>query len=126
MKKILSLVFVLAFLFAGCSENEGYNIEVIIPAGTEDGFVWAEEEICPVKSSITVSAGAGISSAEVILKSVSDENTTYVPKTIKQQKPADFSAEKDTWYKIGIFADNSSDKDITVSINVKNADIRIE
>ncbi|MBQ6802852.1 MAG: hypothetical protein IJP05_07260 [Oscillospiraceae bacterium] len=126
MKKILFLIFVLAFLFAGCSENEGYNIEVIIPAGTEEGFVWAEEEICPVKSSITVSAGAGISSAEIILKSVSDENTTYGPKTIKQQEPANFSAEKNMRYKIGIFADNPFDKDITVSVNVKNVDINIE
>ena len=130
MKKLMVLIFALVCIMslAGCSvKGKSYSIEIIIPAGSTEAFVYSDEEISPQKNYLEISAGAGIDSTQVILKSVEvREKTAYEPVIVEQRKPVKMDVEKGAWLKIGIGIMNPSDNDITASIIVENVEIRIE
>ena len=129
MKKLIALILLLvcALGLVSCSRGEKYTIEITIPAGSTEAFVYSDEEISPRKDYIPVSAGAGIPSTQVVLMLAEGygENTSE-PVIVKQRKPVRINAEKGKWYKIGVGILNSSDRDITASVEVENVDIRIE
>ena len=81
MKKIitLSLALICALGMVGCGKKEKHEIEILIPAGSTEAFVYSDEEIRPVGNKITIWSGAGLGDTEVIIKAV-DENveTGYV------------------------------------------------
>ena len=122
----LALVCVLGLVGCG-NKGESYTIEIIIPAGSTETFVYSDEEISPKGNTLNISAGAGISTTEVILKTVKvKEKTAYEPATLTQKEPVKMNVEKGGWFKIGVGIQNSSDKNITVEVKVEDADIRIE
>lgn len=130
MKKKIALLLVLVLIMGlvGC-DNKGnsYTIEIIIPAGSTEAFVYSDEEISPKKDTLIISAGAGISTTEVILKTVQvKEKTAYEPATLKQNEPVKMKVEKGAWFKIGVAIQNPADKNIAVEVEVENVDIRIE
>lgn len=130
MKKLMVLIFALVCIMslAGCSvKGKSYTIEIIIPAGSTEAFVYSDEEISPQKNYLKISAGAGIDSTQVVLKPVEvREKTAYEPVIVEQREPVKMDVEKGAWFKIGIGIMNPSDKDITASIIVENVEIRIE
>ena len=129
VKKLIALLLALACVsgLAGCgSSREKHTIEIIIPAGSTDPFVYSDEEISPKKNTLTISAGAGISTTEVILKTVEvKEKTAYEPETLKQKGSVKMDVEKGAWFKIGVAIQNPADVPISVAVIVEDADIRI-
>ena len=76
---------------------------------------------------MTITAGAGISETEVILKTVSvNEKTAYDPAVLTQTKPVKMNVEKGGRFKIGAGIQNPSDKNITVAVKVENVKIKAE
>lgn len=130
MKKliVLMLTVLCAAALVGCGNGEdSYTIEIIIPAGSTDAFVYADEEISPQKDTLKISAGAGIASAEVLLKTVEvKEENAYEPVLLKQGEPVKIDVERNAWFKLGVGMQNPSDKDITVAVKVENVEVRIE
>ncbi|MBQ4050185.1 MAG: hypothetical protein IJD13_01010 [Oscillospiraceae bacterium] len=129
MKKLIAVILFLVCTFGlvSCSSGEKHTVEIVIPAGSTRAFVYSDEEISPRKDYIIVSAGAGIASTQVVLAPAgTDGQNTYEPVTVKQREAARISAEKGAWFKIGVGILNPSDRDITVSVEVENVDIRIE
>ena len=49
MKKyILTIVSMLCILsLVGCGKKEKFEIEILVPAGSTEAFVYSDEEICP-------------------------------------------------------------------------------
>lgn len=128
MKKLIALVFALICVLSLVSCGSGvdkHTIEIIIPAGSTEAFVYSDEEISPHKNTIIISAGAGIVAAEVVLKPIEvHEENAYEPMTLKQKEPIKMDVEKGAWFKVGIAIDNPADTPIAASIIVKNVDIR--
>ena len=123
---ILALVCVLGLVGCGAGE-EKHTIEIIIPAGSTEAFVFADEEISPQKNTLKIRAGEGIDSTQVILKPIEVcEENFYEPVIVKQGTPIKIDVEKGAWFKNGVGIMNPSDKDITTSIIVENVEIRIE
>ena len=130
MKKLIALVLALVCVLGlvGCGgSGEKHTIEIIIPAGSTEAFVFADEEISPQKNTLKIRVGAGIDSTQVVLQpvEVSEENA-YEPVIIEQGKPIKMDVEKGAWFRIGVGIMNPSDKDITTSISVEDVEIRIE
>jgi len=130
MRKYIAFVFILLYVVSlvGCGhKGQAYTIEIVIPAGSTEAFVYSEEEISPKRDTLEISAGAGISTTEVILKTVEvKEKTAYEPTALSQKEPVKMHVEKGGWFKIGVGIQNPSDKNMTVELRVENVDIRIE
>ena len=78
MKKIAALFLALMCVIglAGCS-GERYTVELTVPAGSAEPFVFSEEEISPRKNTLKISAGAGVSSVEVLLSALGEGESKY-------------------------------------------------
>ena len=130
MKKLSAFVFLLVCMLSltSCGDRaESHTVEIIIPAGSTDAFIYSKEEISPLKDTLTITAGAGISETEVILKTVTvKEKTAYEPAVLTQTKPVKMNVEKGGWFKIGVAIQNPSDKNITVAVKVENVKIKAE
>ena len=130
MKRLIALVLSLVCVMSLAACDGGgktYTIEIIIPAGSTEAFVYSDQEISPYKNTLKISAGAGIDSTQVILKPVEvQEENAYEAATVKQRNPIKVDVERGAWYKIGVGIMNPSDKDITTSIKVEDVEIRIE
>ena len=121
----LLLALVCALSLGGCgNKGNSYTIEIVIPAGSTEAFVYSDEDISPQRNTLTISAGAGISAMEVILKTVAvKEENAYEPATLTQKEPVKMDVEKGGWFKIGVGMQNPSDRNITVAVKVENVDI---
>jgi len=66
------------FLIA-CSKSDKYEIEITVPAGSKESFVYSKEEIMAIGNEITIWSGAGLGDTQVILKPVDETvETGYV------------------------------------------------
>lgn len=124
---LLLLILTLVLTLSACGRHrEPYTIEIIIPPGSTDDYVYADAEISPLKNKLKISAGAGISSAEILLKPITGlEETSYEPVILRQGDPVKLNVENGVWFQIGVGIQNPSDRAITVSIQVEDAEIRI-
>ena len=124
---LLLLILTLVLTLSACGRHrEPYTIEIIIPPGSTDDYVYADTEISPLKNKLKISAGAGISTAEILLKPITGlEETSYEPVILRQGDPVKLNVEKGVWFQIGVGIQNPSDRAITVSIQVEDAEIRI-
>lgn len=129
MKKVLVVLMVLAcgLCLAGCGGEDSHSIEIIIPAGSTEAFVYSQEEISPRKNTFTVKAGAGYADTEVLLKTVEvREKTAYEPVRLTHAAPVTLRAEKGGWFKIGVAIQNPAEVPIAVSVIVEGVNIRIK
>lgn len=126
-KYIAILLTILSILsLAGCSKKDKYEIEILVPAGSQEAFVYSEEEIMATGNQITIWSGAGLSDTEVILKPV-DENVEsgYVAEYLTHGMPVKLDAVKDKWFKVGVAVQNDSDRGpIAVSVEVEGVEVR--
>ena len=133
MKKYIVMILSILCLLSlvGCGKKEKYEIEILIPAGSTEAFVYSDEEICPTGNEIKIWAGAGLSDTEVVLKPVEikQENAyeaTYVPMYLTQGMPVEMNVEKGGWFKIGVSVQNDSDRGpIAVAVEVEGVEVRI-
>lgn len=127
VKKYISIILSILCIISlvGCGKNNTYEIEIIIPAGSTEAFVYSDEEVSTTGNKITISAGAGIVDTEIILKDVDETaETGYVAQYLTQGMPVEYDAEKGSWYKIGFGIQNDSDVDMTVSVKVEGVEVR--
>lgn len=129
MKKYISIMLSILCILSlvGCSNKEKHEIEILVPAGSTEAFVYSDEEICPTGNKITISAGAGLGDTEVVLKPVEvKQENAYEPTYLTHGMPVKMDVEKGGWFKIGVSVQNDSDRGpIAVSVEVEGVEVRI-
>ena len=123
---VISCVIV-AVCFLTNPRQDSFDIRIVVPAGSQQTVVYADEEISPLGNAITVTAGDGLEDTQVYLKPVEVKTETAFdePAYLTPGKPVKMAAEKGAWFKIGVSVQNETDEDIVVYINVKNVEVRI-
>lgn len=129
MKKLIALVLglVCVLALAGCGKNDTYKIKITVPAGSTEAFVYSDEEISAIGKKITISSGEGLGDTEVVLKPIEvKEENAYEPTYLTPGMPVEMNVEKGAWFKVGVSMQNPTDEDITVYVEVKGVEVRIE
>ena len=129
MKKCFVLILMNIFILTltACSKSDKYEIEITVPAGSQEAFVYSEEEIMATGNEITIWSGAGLGDTEVILKPA-DENVEagYVAEYLTHGMPVKLDAVKGEWFQVGVAVRNDSDRGpIVVSVEVEGVEVRI-
>ena len=129
MKKYISIILSILCVLSlvGCGKKEKYEIEILVPAGSTEAFVYSDEVIRPTGNKITISAGAGLADTEVVLKPVGvKQENAYEPTYLTHGMPVKMDVEKGGWFKIGVSVQNDSDRGpIAVSVEVGGVEVRI-
>lgn len=113
-----------AVCFLTNPRGKSFHLEIVIPAGSQEGYAFADEEICPTRDHIVVTSGDGLGDTEVFLETV-EGSRTYAPTYLTPGFPADIEAEKGAWLKIGVNVQNPAEQDMVVYIDVRNVEVRI-
>ena len=107
-------------------KQDRYTLRIVVPAGSQEEFVYTEEEVSTVRNSIKIWSGDGLGDTEVLLFPVNKTaETGYTATYLTHGMPVEFDAEKDTWFKIGVNMQNPTNEDIIVYVEVENVEVRI-
>ena len=107
-------------------KQDRYTLRIVVPAGSQEECVYTEEEVSTVRNSIKIWSGDGLGDTEVLLFPVNKTaETGYTATYLTHGMPVEFDAEKDTWFKIGVNMQNSTNEDIIVYVEVENVEVRI-
>ena len=129
MTKMIAIVltWVCVLALAGCGKNDTYKIKITVPTGAVEEFVYSDEIISLIGNTIIISSGEGLGDTEVVLKPIEvKEENAYEPTYLTPGMPVEMDVEKDAWFKIGVSMQNPTDTDITVYVEVKGVEVRIE
>ena len=113
MKKYVVLILMILFVLplTACGKDDKHVIEIMVPAGSTEAFVYSEEEIMATGNQITIWAGAGLGDTEVFLKPVDETvETGYVAEYLIHGMPVKLDAVKGEWFKIGVAVQNDSER----------------
>ncbi len=118
---------VVAVCFLTNPRKDHFTLRIVVPAGSQEAVVYADEEISPLGNHITVSSGDGLGDTEVSLKTVQVKTETAYdePAYLTPGMPVRMTAEKGGWFKIGVNIQNDTDEDKIVYLNVENVEVRI-
>ena len=117
---------IVAVCFLTNPKQDRYTLRIVVPAGSQEEFVYTDEEVSTVRNSIKIWSGDGLGDTEVLLFPVNKTaETGYTATYITHGMPVEFDAEKDTWFKIGVNMQNSTNEDIIVYVEVENVEVRI-
>ncbi len=124
---VIAVCAVAAVCFLYKSSQDSFDIQITVPAGSREYFVYSDVEISPTRNQIIVSSGDGLSDTTVILKpiEVHQENAYDEPSYLTPGMPVKMNAEKGGWFQIGVSVQNPTNQDIVVSVRVKNIEVRI-
>jgi beta-lactamase regulating signal transducer with metallopeptidase domain len=115
-----------AVCFLTNPKQDSYTLRIVVPAGSQEKFVYTDEEVSTIRNSIKIWSGDGLGDTEVILSPVNKTTETrYTATYLTHGIPVEFDAEKDTWFKIGVNMQNSTNEDIIVYVEVENVEVRI-
>ena len=115
-----------AVCFLTNPKQDSYTLRIVVPAGSQEEFVYTDEEVSTVRNSIKIWSGDGLGDTEVLLFPVNKTaETGYIATYLTHGMPVEFDAEKDTWFKIGVNMQNSTNEDIIVYVEVENVEVRI-
>ena len=115
-----------AVCFLTNPKQDSYTLRIVVPAGSQEKFVYTDEEVSTIRNSIKIWSGYGLGDTEVILSPVNKTTETrYTATYLTHGMPVEFDAEKDTWFKIGVNMQNSTNEDIIVYVEVENVEVRI-
>ena len=115
-----------AVCFLTNPKQDSYTLRIVVPAGSQEKFVYTDEEVSTIRNSIKIWSGEGLGDTEVILSPVNKTTETrYTATYLTHGMPVEFDAEKDTWFKIGVNMQNSTNEDIIVYVEVENVEVRI-
>ena len=107
-------------------KQDRYTLRIVVPAGSQEEFVYTEEEVSTVRNSIKIWSGDGLGDAEVLLFPVNKTaETGYTATYLTHGMSVEFDAENDTWFKIGVNMQNPTNEDIIVYVEVENVEVRI-
>ena len=116
----------IAVCFLTNPKQDRYTLRIVVPAGSQEEFVYADEEVSTVRNSIKIWSGDGLGDTEVLLFPVNKTaETGYTATYLTHGMPVEFDAEKDTWFKIGVNMQNPTNEDIIVYVEVENVEVRI-
>ena len=117
---------IVAVCFLTNPKQDSYTLRIVVPAGSQEEFVYTDEEVSTVRNSIKIWSGDGLGDTEVLLFPVNKTTETgYTATYLTHGMPVEFDAEKDTWFKIGVNMQNSTNEDIIVYVEVENVEVRI-
>ncbi len=126
---ILAAIFacaVVAVCFLTNPREDTYKVGITIPAGSEGGIYYSDEEISPYGNRITLWADEGLSDTEVVLMPSGAENEqTAASEYMTPGMPVRMEAEKDVWYRIGVNVSNPAKEDKKVYVRAEGVQIRI-
>ena len=115
-----------AVCFLTNPKQDSYTLRIVVPAGSQEKFVYTDEEVSTIRNSIKIWSGDGLGDTEVILSPVNKTTETrYTATYLTHGMPVEFDAEKDTWFTIGVNMQNSTNEDIIVYVEVENVEVRI-
>ena len=115
-----------AVCFLTNPKQDSYTLRIVVPAGSQEEFVYSDEEVSTIKNSIKIWSGDGLGDTEVLLSPVNKTaETGYTATYLTHGMPLEFDAEKDTWFKVGVNMQNPTDEDIFVYVEVENVEVRI-
>ena len=115
-----------AVCFLTNPKQDSYTLRIVVPAGSQEKFVYTDEEVSTIRNSIKIWSGDGLGDTEVLLSPVNKTTETrYTATYLTHGMPVEFDAEKDTWCKIGVNMQNSTNEDIIVYVEVENVEVRI-
>ena len=115
-----------AVCFLTNPKQDSYTLRIVVPAGSQEKFVYTDEEVRTIRNSIKIWSGDGLGDTEVLLSPVNKTTETrYTATYLTHGMPVEFDAEKDTWFKIGVNMQNSTNEDIIVYVEVENVEVRI-
>ena len=107
-------------------KQDRYTLRIVVPAGSQEEFVYTDEEVSTVRNSIKIWSGDGLGDTEVLLFPVNKTaETGYTATYLTHGMPVEFDAENDTWFKIGVNMQNPTNEDIIVYVEVENVEVRI-
>ena len=117
---------IVAVCFLTNPKQDSYTLRIVVPAGSQEKFVYTDEEVSTVRNSIKIWSGDGLGDTEVLLSPVNKTTETgYTATYLTRGMPVEFDAEKDTWFKVGVNMQNPTDEDIFVYVEVENVAVRI-
>ena len=117
---------IVAVCFLTNPKQDSYTLRIVVPAGSQEKFVYTDEEVSTIKNTIKIWSGDGLGDTEVLLSPVNKTTETgYTATYLTSGMPVEFDAEKDTWFKIGVNMQNSTNEDIIVYVEVENVAVRI-
>ena len=117
---------IVAVCFLTNPKQDSYTLRIVVPAGSQEKFVYTDEEVSTIKNTIKIWSGDGLGDTEVLLSPVNKTTETgYTATYLTSGMPVEFDAEKNTWFRIGINIQNSTDEDIWVYVEVENVAVRI-
>ena len=106
-------------------KQDRYTLRIVVPAGSQEEFVYTEEEVSTVRNSIKIWSGDGLGDTEVLLFPVNKTaETGYTATYLTHGMSVEFDAENDTWFKIGVNMQNPTNEDIIVYVEVENVEVR--
>ena len=115
-----------AVCFLTNPKQDRYTLRIVVPAGSQEEFVYTDEEVSTVRNSIKIWSGDGLGDTEVLLFPVNKTaETGYTATYLTHGMPVEFDAEKDTWFKVGVNMQNPTNEDIIVYVEVENVEVRI-
>mgnify|MGYP003090738047 FL=1 len=115
-----------AVCFLTNPKQDSYTLQIVVPAGSQEKFVYTDEEVSTIRNSIKIWSGDGLGDTEVILSPVNKTTETrYTATYLTHGMPVEFDAENDTWFKIGVNMQNPTNEDIIVYVEVENVEVRI-
>ncbi len=121
------LLFRNFFVLDGFYGGGPAELQITIPAGHTEGFIYADEEISPMKHTLIVRTAEGTPDGEVILKGVEvREENAYEPARITAGLPTEIPVERRAWFQIGLSIPNPTEEYLTVTLTVQSAELRIE
>lgn len=107
-------------------KQDRYTLRIVVPAGSQEKFVYTDEEVSTIRNSIKIWSGDGLGDTEVLLFPVNKTaETGYTATYLTHGMSVEFDAENDTWFKIGVNMQNSTNEDIIVYVEVENVEVRI-
>ena len=107
-------------------KQDRYTLRIVVPAGSQEEFVYTAEEVSTVRNSIKIWSGDGLGDTEVLLFPVNKTaETGYTATYLTHGMSVEFDAENDTWFKIGVNMQNPTNEDIIVYVEVENVEVRI-
>ena len=117
---------IVAVCFLTNPKQDSYTLRIVVPAGSQEEFVYTDEEVSTVRNSIKIWSGDGLGDTEVLLFPVNKTaETGYTATYLTNGMSVEFDAEKDTWFKIGVNMQNPTNEDIIVYVEVENVEVRI-
>lgn len=122
-----TVCIVAAVCFLTNPKSDTYKIGIRIPAHSEAGLYYSGHEISPLKRTVSFEVGQEVGDTEIQLipVEVNEENAYDELTYITPGLPSKVKAEKGAWFKVGVYASNESDEEITIYVTVSNVVVRI-